>query len=156
MRRYALIVLTPGLLMVTDPALLADPPKPRVALQGHAERVWSVAFTADGKTLASGGDDETVRLWDVNTGKQRAVLEPHPHWVRSLAITLNGKTLVAGCWDGTVHVWDLASAKKRLTFRAHTNSVGSVALSPDGKTLASGLTHMVKLWDVETGKVKAT
>ena len=159
MTRYTPLLMIFALLPVVDRAWAAEPPKPRATLEGHDKTVWSVAFTADSKTLASGGDDETARLWDAGTGKQKAVFKPHPHHVRSVAITPNGKALVAGCWDGTVHIWETATGKEKFVLDGHDASVGSMALTSDGKTLAAVVKtgtsdKTLKLWDAETGKAK--
>jgi len=76
---------------------------------GHAGPVYSVAFSPDSKTLASGGFDRTVQLWDVATGRQIGnPLTGHTNWVFSVAFSPDGKTLASGSLDGTVRLWDVA------------------------------------------------
>jgi dipeptidyl aminopeptidase/acylaminoacyl peptidase len=128
--------------------------------------VNSVAFSPDGKTLASGsGDVGTISLLDVATGKEQATLEGRDGRVTSVAYSPDGKTLASGNWDGTIKLWDVATGKEQATLKGHTNWVNSVAFSPDGKTLASGggasiagefKPGEVNLWDVATGKERAT
>jgi WD40 repeat protein len=106
-------------------------------LRGHQGLVTALAFAPDGKTLVSGSDDNTVKLWDVASGKELRTLRGHAAPVRSVACSPDGKTLVSGSWDRTVKLWDVASGKELRTLQGHASDVASVAYSPDGKTLAS-------------------
>ena len=94
------------------------------------------ALTAS--TLASGSDDNTVRLWDVQTGEQLRTLEGHTDGVTSVAFSPDGNTLASGSDDNTVRLWDVQTGEQLRTLEGHTGSVNSVAFSPDGSTLASG------------------
>jgi WD40 repeat protein len=76
-------------------------------LQGHTRWVQSVAFSPDGKTLASGSEDQTVKLWNICTGQCVQTLQGHTHWVQSVAFSRDGKTLASGSWDGTIKLWDV-------------------------------------------------
>ena len=107
--------------------------------QGTHGRCMSVAFSPDGKTLASGSVDRTIKLWDVATGKELATLTRStlPR-VYSVAFSPDGKTLASGSWDNTIKLWDVATGKEQATLKGHNGDVCSVAFSPDGKTLASG------------------
>src|SRR5271165_4292311 len=119
--------------------------------------VSSVAWSPDGKTLASGSDDHTVKLWEVATAKLLSTLEGHAGSVLSVAWSPDGKTLASGSGDNTVKLWDTATGKLLSTLKGHTDVVESVAWSPDGKTLASGSgDHTVKLWEAATGKLLST
>ncbi|MDH6104584.1 trypsin-like peptidase domain-containing protein [Anabaenopsis tanganyikae CS-531] len=124
-------------------------------LTGHSEWVRSVAFSPDGQTLASGSDDDTIKLWDVATGTSIATLTGHSSWVNSVAFSPDGKTLASGSWDGTIKLWDVATGTSIATLTGHSSWVNSVAFSPDGKTLASGSSD-IKLWDVATRRSIAT
>jgi WD40 repeat protein len=120
--------------------------------------IYSVAFSPDGKRLAY-GSGVTIRLWDVETGKQSATLK-HSSWILSVAFSPDGKLLASGTErlrDGTVRLWDVQTGKHLTTFEEHSRGVTSVAFSPDGKRLASGsYDNTVRLWDVQTGKPLAT
>jgi WD40 repeat protein len=120
-------------------------------LFGHTDIVFSVAFSPDGKTLASGSGDDTIILWDVASRQPLGEpLQGHSNWVLSVAFSPDGKTLASGSGDDTIILWDVASRQPLgKPLRGHTSSVYSVAFSPDGKTLASGSSdNSIRLWDV--------
>ncbi|MFF2519858.1 trypsin-like peptidase domain-containing protein, partial [Streptomyces sp. NPDC058086] len=127
----------------------------RRRLTGHTHSVDQVAFSPDGHTLATGSGD-TVRLWDVATGKTRATLTGHTDTVNSVAFSHDGHTLATGSNDDTVRLWNVATGKSRTTL-TQTGTVNSVAFSPDGHTLATGSKdNTVRLRDVATGKSRTT
>ena len=121
-------------------------------LTGHTGGVWSVAFSPDGSTLASGSSDNTVRIWNTQTGAHIRTLTGHAGWVFSVAFSPDGDTLASGSLDGTVRLWEVNTGAPIRTLTGHTFRVWSVAFSPDGDTLASGsLDGTVRLWEVNTG-----
>ncbi|MBM3495619.1 MAG: WD40 repeat domain-containing protein, partial [Armatimonadetes bacterium] len=122
-------------------------------LEGHTGRVMSVALTADGKRAVSGSDDNTLRVWDLETGKTLRTLEGHTGWVMSVALTADGKRAVSGSDDKTLRVWDMETGKSLRTLEGHTGPVMSVALTADGKRAVSGSgDKTLRVWDLETGK----
>ncbi len=123
----------------------------------HNDNITSVSFSPDGKTLVSGSWDDTIRLWNVETGKEKAILTRHTRDITSVDISPDGKTLASGSRDGTIRLWDLESGRETTILKGNTNwSVLSVGYSPNGKILASGSSdNLIRLWDVETGKEKA-
>ena len=76
-------------------------------LAGHTSSVDSVAFSPDGKFLASGSSHDTVKLWDVATGKVLRTLAGYTFWVHSVAFSPGGKLLASGSWDNTVKLWEI-------------------------------------------------
>src|SRR6516225_6734368 len=92
----------------------AQPPKPvgevRL-LQGHTDRVLSVAFSADGQKAVSCGQDKTIRLWSVASGKELCRLEGHTALVRSVVMSADGSRVLSGSYDGTLKLWDVSSER---------------------------------------------
>ena len=132
---------------------------PYTVLEGHTDDVRDVAFSPDGQTIASGSDDNTIRLWDVETGTHLRTLRGHTSNVWSVAFSPDGTTLASGSSDRTIRLWDVATGAVLHTLRGHRDYVRSVAFSPDGQTLASGSgagnydkdDYTIRLWDVGTG-----
>ena len=104
-----------------------------VTLKGHGGRVTSVAFSSDGKRLASAASGGIVKLWDAATGHESRTLKGHTSSVTSAAFSPDGKQLASAASDATVKVWDVATGQESVVLKVHTHVVSSVAFSPDGK-----------------------
>ena len=129
-------------------------PETAPTLKGHTNSVSSIAFSPDGKILASGAADSTVRLWDVAAARLLATLPGHTGEVRSVAFAPSGKYLASAGADRTVRLWDAVVAKPLDVLHGHLDAVNAVAFSRDGKTLASASTdRTVRLWQPATGEM---
>jgi WD40 repeat protein/adenylylsulfate kinase-like enzyme len=126
-------------------------------LEGHSNSVYSVAFSPDGKTLASASADNTIKVWNLQSQKPIATLAGHSREVYSVAFSPDGKTLASASRDGTIKVWNLQSQQSIATLAGHSNWVISVAFSPDGKTLAfASPDRTIKVWNLQSQKPIAT
>lgn len=141
--------------------LLAEEPRLRDTLQGNTGYVFALAFSPDGKTLASGSTESTIQLWDVASGKKTVALQGHANRIYTVAFSPDGKTLASGSADSTIRLWELATGKTTATLKGHAGALSSLSFSADGKTLASGSTYggandkTLHLWDVAGAKNNA-
>jgi WD40 repeat protein len=157
-----------GNLLGVEPLLMNCPPSHRhwewnylerlchsdlLTLKRHPGMVYGVAFSPDGRRLASAGHSGTLTIWDSATGEAIRTWKGHTDWVQRVAFHPDGRRLASASSDRTVKVWDATTCRVERTFEGHTDWVLTVAYSPDGTRLASaGRDCTVKVWDATTGR----
>jgi WD40 repeat protein/tRNA A-37 threonylcarbamoyl transferase component Bud32 len=124
----------------------------RAVLQ-HQDRVGAVAYSPDGKRIATGSKDNTARLWDAATGGPIGQPLEHRGRVKAVAFSPDGRALLTGSEDGTARLWDSATGKPVSHPLEHQGGVDEVAFSPDGRTLLTASRDLTaRLWRVSTGE----
>ncbi len=131
--------------------------------RGHSKAVRAVAWSPNGKRIASGSGDKTVQVWDAINGGHVYIYRGHSnapqYGVLAVAWSPDGKCIASGSDDRTVQVWDAANGGHVFTYRGHSDYVSAVTWSPDGKRIASGSggpnrggdDHTVQVWDAADG-----
>ena len=113
----------------------------------------TVAFSNDGRSVISGSWDKTVRIWEVQSGRERVVLRGHEDAVYSVALSPDGTRALSGSGDKTVRLWDAQSGVELATLRGHEGKIRCVTFSPDGRNVISGSSDKtVRLWDTGFGR----
>lgn len=124
-----------------------------VKLNGHTNAVRGIAVTAEGGLALTGGDDRTLRLWELPTGREVGRLTGHKGQVTSVALSPDGRLAVSADRDQGLRLWDVAKRRELRSFGAPRGAILSVAISPDGRTILTGhFDTTVRLWEIATGK----
>lgn len=122
-------------------------------LRGHTAGLWDIAFSPDGKRLATASIDGTAKVWDAATGRELLTLCCHSAIVYSIAFSSDGTRLATGSWDKTAKVWDAVTGQEILNLRGHTDFIRGIAFSPDGTRLATAsIDKTARVWDARTGQ----
>ncbi len=124
-------------------------------LAGHGRAINCLAFSPDGRRLATGGSDNQVIVWDLTSGKPLVTFTNHTNWIYSVAFSPDGSRLASASFDRTVRVWDATSGRESVPFLAHDDGIRSVEFSADGgRLVTAGLDFLVRIWDAQTGRLR--
>ncbi|QIR41002.1 hypothetical protein HCG51_32855 [Tolypothrix sp. PCC 7910] len=124
-----------------------------LTLNGHSDTVNAVAFTPDGKYVISGSSDNTLKVWNWQTGELLRNLEGHSDSVYAIALSADGKYVISASDDKTLKVWNWQTGQQLRNLEGHTNSVNALALTPDGKyVISASWDNTLKVWDWQTGQ----
>jgi len=124
---------------------------------GHAGSVQGVVYSPDGTRVCTSGEDRTVQVWDVQTGKLLLTLKGHIGSVVGLAYSPDGKHILSAAQDNTAILWDASKGTQLRSLRGHTGVVWSVAFSPDGERVATASwDKTARVWETQTGRHLAT
>jgi WD40 repeat protein len=135
----------------SSPDPMTQPQKPELVVQTGHQSVRAVAFSPDGKLVATGGGG-TLKLWEVASGRELRTLS-HATWAEAVAFSPDGKLVATAGWDKTAKLWEVASGRELRTLTGHTSRVNAVAFSPDGKVVATASgDRTAKLWEVASGR----
>jgi WD40 repeat protein len=142
-----------GSFRITPPPAVSEPPGEIRRFHGHTGPVLELAVSADGAQVVSGGEDRTLRLWEVASGRELQRFEGHTDSVRGVALSPDGRYVLSGSADRQVSLWYPKTGKLVRSFPGHTDAVKCVAFSPDNRmALSGGSDWKVRVWEVSSGR----
>jgi len=126
---------------------------PARTLTGHSSRVNGVAVSADGRLAVSASSDNTLKVWELDSGRELRSLEGHTDAVNSVAVSRDGRRAVSASGDQTLKVWDVESGRELRTLTGHTGGVRAVAVTPDGqRAVSASADQTLKVWELASGR----
>ena len=122
-------------------------------LVGHSSRVTTVSITPDGSKVISGSYDNTIKIWNINTGEELKTLNGHSSSVTAVSITPDGSKIISGSYDNTLKIWNINTGEELKTLKGHSSLVNAVSITPDGSKVISGsYDNTLKIWNINTGE----
>jgi len=138
---------------IQRPTTVVNTTAPIAVLEGHTAKIWDVDFSPDGRILASGSTDNTLRLWEVNDGVLLRTMYGHPFPIRTVEFSPDGANLATGSTDGLIRVWRVSDGVLVSTLKGHAGQLVVIDYSPDGIWLASSAEdYTVRIWRAMIGK----
>jgi len=128
--------------------------KPEVYVQfGHHKEITSISFSKDGKYIATGSEDRTIKLWDILTGREIRTILGHSDKINSILFSPDSRYIASASSDNTIKIFEIETGLEYMTLTGHSREVNSISFSPDGRYLASSSSDAtIKLWDLNTRK----
>jgi WD40 repeat protein len=116
-------------------------------------KIWSAAFSGDGRRIVTGTHALTAKVWDAANGKEQLTLKGHTEHIHAAVFSPDGRRIATGSADQTAKLWDAATGEELLTLKGHSDHVFSVAFSPDGQRIVTGSRdHTIKVWEAASAE----